>query len=92
MKFKVRQKGQHRKHGDWCYDAPFHLFCIGKEKEGTRDKRIPKTVRCPKCNKRLKPHVYDCEDFYHDTSFAATKVEKGIGECIHVFVPAHKPK
>lgn len=87
-----RQTGEHRKHGDWCCDSPLFLFFFTREKSGYRDKRIPKMVRCPKCNRRLKPHVYDCEDHNRYSKSAFNKVDKGSGHCCHVFVPAHKTK
>lgn len=88
----MTQKGQHLKHGNWCCITPKEVSWFTNEKKGYRDKRIPKFVRCPECNRRLKPHVYDCEDFYRYTKHACNKVDKGGGICCHVCVPAHKKK
>jgi len=43
---------------------------------GEREHKAPKKVVCPKCKRRLKPRIRECQDT----------------GCWHMSVPPHKPK
>jgi len=54
--------------------------------------KTPRYVRCPTCNKRLKPFVHNCEDFDHIDVALQTVSQKEKLRCIHIYVPRHKSK
>lgn len=58
----------------WCAKKKVHICMIENES------KAPHYIRCPTCNRRLKPMIRDC----HDGQTA--------DPCLHMFVPPHKKK
>lgn len=59
---------------------------IGLEKKGLT------YSRCPKCNRRLKSFVIDCEDMFHLDHKLTKKQLTGRHRCLHRMIPRHKTK
>jgi len=48
--------------------------------------------RCPRCNRRLKTFVIDCEDSYRCDHKMTKKQLAKINRCLHRMLPRHKSK
>jgi hypothetical protein len=61
---------------EWCENEDIHLDVWGSTLKGKRLKKPPTKIRCPKCKKRFKPFVRECQD----------------NGCWHLYLPKHKKK
>lgn len=75
--------------GEWCEQ---HEYSYVGPVKGYH--KAPKFIRCKKCNRRLKPLIFDCEDMFRDAgSITLAQIEeRQISRCIHIHVPRHKSK
>lgn len=71
---------EHKKHGDWCNTVRIPLNDLREP--------FPKFIRCPKCNRRLKPHMWDTEDHWGSSPHEKPNGPEDLRACI----PPHKSK